>query len=56
MPNVPTPHRRAALHALWGAAIIAVCVIIAVTWSEVAAGLGLAVAVLAWVAPRPPKT
>ena len=55
MPNVPTPRRRAVLRALWGAVIIAVSVIIAVTWSEVVAGLGLAVAILAWVAPRTPK-
>jgi hypothetical protein len=55
MPNLPTPRRTAALRALWGAVIVAACVIIAVTWSDVVAGLGLAVAVLAWVAPRSPN-
>jgi hypothetical protein len=41
---------------LWAALIVAACVVIAVAWSEVAAGLGLAVAVLAWLAPRTPNT
>jgi hypothetical protein len=41
---------------LWAAPTLTTCIGIAVAWSEVAAGLGLAVALLAWLAPRTPNT
>ncbi len=56
MSTVPTPPRRLpTMKALCGALVVLACVIIAVRWSEVVAGLSLGVAVLAWLAPRVPR-
>lgn len=55
MSTLPTPPPRGAWSALRVAAIVATSIIIAITWSDIAAGLGLAVAVLAWWRPRSPR-
>ena len=52
MSTVPTPRRVRASTALGAVALVGACVIVAIYWSEVVAGLSLAVAVLAWLAPQ----
>jgi hypothetical protein len=52
MSTVPTPQRVRAATILGAVALVAACVVIAIYWSTAAAGLSLAVAVLAWLAPR----
>jgi hypothetical protein len=52
MSTIPTDRRKTAVKALGGTLTVAACVIIAVRWSEVLAGLSLAVAIFAWLTPR----
>lgn len=57
MSTVRKARRRAvASQVAWATSVVLICIGIAVTWSDVVAGLGLAVAVLAWLAPRSPRT
>lgn len=57
MSTVRKARRRAvASQVACATSVILICIGIAVTWSDVVAGLGLAVAVLAWLAPRSPRT
>lgn len=53
MGTVPSPPRRPPVVKSFALVVmIGTCCIVTVRWPEVAAGLGLAVAVLAWLAPR----
>jgi hypothetical protein len=55
MSTVPTPQRVRVVTILGAVALVGACVVIAFYWSTAVAGLSLAVAVLAWLAPRRPR-
>lgn len=55
MTTLSTPPRRTQGKTLmWAASIAAAAFALAIAWSEIAAGVGLAVTVIAWLVPRPP--
>jgi uncharacterized membrane protein YphA (DoxX/SURF4 family) len=55
MSTLPTPRGHAAANALRVAVVVGACIVIAVRWSELVAGLNLAVGMLAWLAACAPE-